>query len=60
LDADAQTLRPLVANVQLSQGFDVTLQDLLQYTFTGGETPGTYRVVAALTSPGAFGDGHID
>ena len=60
LDADARTFPPLLANVQVSQGLNITLTDFLVYTFAGGESPGTYTVFAALTPSGAFSDGLID
>jgi hypothetical protein len=60
LDADPRTFRPLLANVQLPQGLDTTLMDFFVYTFAGGETAGTYAVLALLTPPGAFNDGRVD
>jgi hypothetical protein len=60
LDADPRTFRPLLANVQLSQGMDITLTDFFVYFFAGGESPGTYTVFAVLTPPGAFNDGYVD
>jgi hypothetical protein len=60
LDADPRTFRPLLANVQLAQGFDTTFKDFFAYLFAGGEPPGTYTVFAALTPPGAFNDGRMD
>ena len=60
LDADARTFPPLLANVQVSQGMNITLTDFLVYTFAGGEPPGTYSVFAVFTPPGAFNDGYVD
>jgi hypothetical protein len=60
LDADPRVFRPLLANVQVSQGMDVTLTDFLVYTFAGGEPAGTYSIFAVLTPPGAFNDGYVD
>jgi len=60
LDADARTFPPLLANVQVSQGLNITLTDFLVYTFAGGEPAGIYSVFAALTPSGAFNDGRID
>jgi hypothetical protein len=60
LDADPRTFRPLLANIQLPQGLDVTLTDFLVYPFAGGEAPGPYTVFAVLTPPGAFNDGRMD
>jgi hypothetical protein len=57
---DPRGFQPLAANVALAEGFDITFDPLLEYTFSGGETPGTYRMIAALTPPGALGDGKID
>jgi hypothetical protein len=59
LDADPRTFRPLLANVQLPQGLDVTLTDFFVYSFAGGEAPGAYTVFAVLTPPGAFNDGRV-
>jgi hypothetical protein len=60
LTSDPRTFEPLFANVQLPQGFDVTLQNFFRYTFSGGEAPGTYHMIAALTPPDALGDGYVD
>jgi hypothetical protein len=60
LDADPRTFRPLLPNVQLPQGLDVTFPDFFVYTFTGGETAGTYAAFAFFTPPGAFNDGRVD
>jgi hypothetical protein len=51
------TFPRLAANVQIPQGLDVTLSDLMVFTFAGGEPPGAYSVFAALTPAGAFADG---
>jgi hypothetical protein len=60
LTSDPRTFQPLFANVQLPQGFDVTLQNFFRYTFSGEEVPGTYHMIAALTPPDALGDGYVD
>jgi hypothetical protein len=54
--ADPRTLRPLLANTPVP----VTLDNLLPYTFSGGEAPGEYTFVAALLKPGALSDGIVD
>jgi hypothetical protein len=60
LDADPRTFPPLLPNVQLLQSLDVTLTDFLVYTFTSGESTGTYAAIAVFTPPGAFNDGSVD
>jgi hypothetical protein len=60
LDADARTFQPMFANIQIPHGLDVTFDPFLVYSFSGAETLGVYTVFAALTPPGAFGDGRAD
>jgi hypothetical protein len=60
LDVDPRTFRPLLANVQIPQGLDITLTNFFVYLFGGGEPVGTYTVFAVLTPPGAFNDGYVD
>jgi hypothetical protein len=60
LDADPRTFRPLLANVQLPQGFDTTFTDFFVYTFAGGEPAGTYAAFTFFTLPGAFNDGRVN
>jgi hypothetical protein len=60
LDADPRTFQPLLADVQLPPGLDVTQTDVFMYRFAGGEAPGIYTVFAVLTLPGAFTDGRVD
>jgi hypothetical protein len=60
LDADARTFQPMLTNIQILHKFDVTFDNFLVHTVSGAETPGVYTLIAALTSPGAFGDGRVD
>jgi hypothetical protein len=60
LDADPSTFRPLLPDVQLAQGLDVTFTDFFVYTFADGEPAGTYAAFAFFTPPGAFNDGLVD
>jgi hypothetical protein len=59
-DADPRTFRPLLPDVQLPQGLDVTLTDFFVYTFAGGELAGTYTAFTFFTLPGAFNDSRVD
>ena len=60
VDADPRTFQLLAANVLLPAGLDITLTDLLVFTFLEHELPGRYVVFAVLTEPNAFSDGRID
>jgi hypothetical protein len=57
---DVRSLQPLLADIRLPQGFDVTLNDFFSFTFAGNEPPGTYGVFAFFTPSGAFRDGLIN
>jgi hypothetical protein len=59
LTGSPKTFPSLAANIQIPQGLDVTLNDLMVFTFGGGEPPGTYSVFAVLTPAGAFADGSV-
>lgn len=58
--SDARTFPPLVADVVVPAGLDLTVEDFVVFTFARSEPPGTYRVFAALGRPGAFDDGRVD
>lgn len=60
LDADPRTFPPLVANVLIPENLDVAIDNIVSFTFTGGEPPGEYLFFAILTPPGAFSDGRVD
>ena len=51
LDANPNTFKPLVTNLLIPQPLDVTLPDILVFTFTQGLPPATY-VFFVLTSTG--------
>lgn len=57
ISANPTTFPRLAANIQVPQGLDMTVSDLMILTFAGGEPPGTYSVFAALTAAGALADG---
>src|SRR5436190_1114267 len=44
----------------ISQGLDVTLNDVFVFPFSGSEPLGTYVLFALLTPPNAFTDGRVD
>ena len=48
LDANPNTFQPLLANISLPQGMDVSLTEIFAFTFAGKEPAGTYVVFAAL------------
>jgi hypothetical protein len=58
--SDPATFRPLFPQVRVPHGLEVSLDDLLPYTFHGVEPSGAYHLIAALSRVGAFGDGSID
>ena len=60
LDTDPRTFAPLAASFEFPPELDVTLEDFFVYTFTGGESPGSYTIFTLLTPPGAFTDGQVD
>jgi len=60
VDANPRTFPPLAPNVPISQGLNVTLDDVFVLTFSGSEPPGTYVFFALLTLPSAFADGRVD
>jgi hypothetical protein len=59
LTGSPKTFPPLAATIQIPQGLDITLNDLVVFTFGGGEPPGAYSVFTALTPAGAFADGSV-
>jgi hypothetical protein len=58
--ASPATFPPLLPGVMASAGLEIPMQPVFAYTFIGGEPAGTYRIFAALTTPGALADGSID
>jgi hypothetical protein len=60
VESDPRTFKPLATNVLIAQGFNVTLNDVLVFTFSGSEPMGTYVFFALLTPPNAFADGRVD
>jgi hypothetical protein len=60
VDANPQTFQPLIPNVLIPQGVNVTLNDVFVFTFSGSEPLGTYVLFALLTPPSAFTDGRVD
>src|SRR5262245_32405840 len=60
VDANLRTFPPLAPNVPISQGLNVTLDDVFVLTFSGSEPPGTYVFFTLLTPPSAFADGRLD
>jgi hypothetical protein len=60
LDADPRTFAPLAACFEFPPGEETTVEDFFVYTFTGGESSGSYTIFTLLTPPGAFADGQVD
>ena len=60
VNANPQTFLPLTPNILISQGLDVTLNDVFVFTLSGSEPLGTYVLFALLTPPSAFTDGRVD
>jgi hypothetical protein len=60
LDADPRTFAPLAACFDFTPGLEVTLADFFVYTFTGGESVGSYAIFTLLTPPGALADGQVE
>ncbi len=60
VDANPQTFPPLTPYMLISQGLDVTLNDVFVFPFSGSEPLGTYVLFALLTPPNAFTDGRVD
>ena len=60
IDGNPQAFKALAADAFIPQGLNVTLNDVIVFTFSGNEPPGTYVLFAAFTLPGAFTDGRVD
>jgi len=60
VDADPQSFPPLIPNMIIPSGVDVTREDIFVFTFSGNEPLGTYVLFTLLTVPGAFADGRVD
>src|SRR5262245_48793992 len=60
VDANPQTFPPLTPYMFISQGLDVTLNNVLVFTFSGSEPVGTYVLFTLLTPQSAFSDGRVD
>ena len=60
LDADPRTFAPLATSFDFPPGEEATVEDFFVYTFTGGESSGSYTIFTLLTPPGAFADGQVD
>ena len=59
LSGDPRTFAAAASNVTLPPGFQMALDPLFTYAFTGTEPPGQYVITIALTRAGALADGVI-
>jgi hypothetical protein len=57
--SDLRTLVPVAGGIGLGAPFAYQNDAFFEYTFTGSEPPGIYRVYFAALSAGALGDGTI-
>lgn len=58
--SDPRTFQPLLANVSVPEGFEQVFDNVVSYTFSGGEAQGGYMAFDALARPGVFNDGFND
>lgn len=58
--ASVATFPPYAANVTIPAGVNVTVHDVLGFTWPAAAPPGIYSLAIVATPPGAFQDGMLD